>query len=228
MRYAIYFTPPQGDALTRAAESWLGRSAFTGAAPALPAGREAVTVSARRYGFHATLKAPFRLAEGVSEADLLDAFDIWTAARTAFTGPRLVIDRIDGFFALVPENRHEPLQELARDVVVDFEPFRAPLSPQEISRRNPDKLSARERELLETYGYPHVLDRFLFHMTLTDRIPDSDAPQMRERLESHFGGLVENPVSISSLAIFAEPEAGAPFHVHAFRDLAPQSIRKTA
>jgi hypothetical protein len=30
-----------------------------------------ITGPARRYGFHATLKAPFRLAEGASEADLI-------------------------------------------------------------------------------------------------------------------------------------------------------------
>ncbi len=228
MRYAIYFTPPQDSALTSAAESWLGRSAFTGAASAIPAEREAVTISARRYGFHATLKAPFRLADGMSEADLLDAFGNWTASRAAFTGPRLVIKQIDGFFALVPETRNEELDALARDVVIDFEPFRAPLTAHDMSRRNPDRLTVAERAMLEAYGYPYVLDEFRFHMTLTDRIAEADAPQMRARLEEHFGAAIETPVAISSLAIFAEPLSGAPFRVHAFRNFASQPLRKTA
>lgn len=228
MRYAIYFTPPQASALTRAAESWLGRSAFTGAVSAIPAEREAATVSARRYGFHATLKAPFRLADGVSETDLLDAFENWTASRAAFTGPRLVIEQIDGFFALVPETRNDALDAFARDVVIDFEPFRAPLTTHDMSRRNPDRLTAAERDMLETYGYPYVLDQFRFHMTLTDRIPQADAPQMRARLEEHFGAAIETPVAVSALTIFAEPLSGAPFRVHAFHDLASKPLRKTA
>ncbi|MCO6390610.1 DUF1045 domain-containing protein [Aliihoeflea aestuarii] len=228
MRYAIYFTPPQGSALTRAAESWLGYSAFTGAASAIPAEREAVTVSARRYGFHATLKAPFRMADGVSEAELLDAFENWTVTQTAFTGPRLVIEQIDGFFALVPKARNEALDAFARDVVIEFEPFRAPLTADDMSRRNPDRLTSAERDMLEAYGYPYVLDEFRFHMTLTDRIPEADAPQMRARLEEHFRASIEEPIAISSLALFVEPEPGAPFRVRAFHDLASQSMRKTA
>jgi len=228
MRYAIYFTPPHGDPLTLAAESWLGRSAFTGAASTIPSEQEAVTVSARRYGFHATLKAPFRLADGVREAEFVEAFETWATARSPFMGPRLVIAQIDGFFALIPESRHEPLQDFARDIVIDFEPFRAPLTPEDIERRNPERLSSAAREMLETYGYPYVLDQFQFHMTLTDRINDTDAPRMRERLNEHFGALIETPITISSLAIFAEPEAGAPFNVHTFCDLASHSMRKTA
>ena len=77
MRYAIYFTPEQHDPLTRLAADWLGRDPFTGAATKPPASTVLSpaeiafhTASARRYGFHATLKAPFRLAEGESQADL--------------------------------------------------------------------------------------------------------------------------------------------------------------
>lgn len=80
-RYAIYAVPgggpagsgPAGSAsaaLREKAEQWLGRSVTGGPiASGIPAGwtREAIdviTVDARRYGFHGTLKAPFRLAEG--------------------------------------------------------------------------------------------------------------------------------------------------------------------
>ena len=80
MRYAIYFTPGQDDPLTRVAASWLGRDPFSAAHPTAPdvtglspAEIAYHTASARRYGFHATLKAPFHLAENATEAELDDA-----------------------------------------------------------------------------------------------------------------------------------------------------------
>ena len=77
MRYAIYFTPGQDDPLARIAAGWLGRNPFTDTVPQAPvvtalspAEIAYHTASARRYGFHATLKAPFVLAEGKTEAEL--------------------------------------------------------------------------------------------------------------------------------------------------------------
>ncbi|MGQ3281168.1 MAG: DUF1045 domain-containing protein, partial [Shinella sp.] len=71
MRYALYFTPSASDPLTLSAQRWLGRNAFTGATLAQLSvqGFDAATLAGltadpRRYGFHATLKAPFSLAEG--------------------------------------------------------------------------------------------------------------------------------------------------------------------
>lgn len=228
MRYAIYFTPPPGDALTKAAEAWLGRSAFTDTSWPVPADRETLIGSPRRYGFHGTLKAPFRLAEGRSEAELLVAFRSWAAARSGFLGPRLVIGEIDGFFALIPELPHMLLHQLARDAVRDFEAFRAPLSQDDMARRNPTRLSANQRARLATYGYPYVLDEFRFHMTLTERVASADAPAVRRSLERHFAPLLEKPIVIGSIALFAEQEAGGPFVVCSLRELPQQSSVKAS
>lgn len=229
MRYAIYFTPGEADPLTRAAERWIGRSAFsdTTFAP-LDADLAFHTASARRYGFHATLKAPFRLAEGRSEAELIDAFDLWTAARDPFVGPRLVIGQIDGFFALLPETRSADLDALARDLTVDFDAFRAPASEGEIARRNPESLTTRQVGHLHEWGYPYVMEDFRFHMTLTGRVGGEEAAQLRRHLEAHFGALLDAPVAFASLALFVEPEPGAPFTVRAFRPLDRNLARKTA
>ena len=40
-------------------------------------------------------------------------------------------------------------------------------------------LSERQIELLDAYGYPYVFEEFRFHMTLTDRLADSDAARYR-------------------------------------------------
>src|SRR6185369_11885844 len=80
MRYAIYFTPPRESQMTRLAASWLGRDPFDGASVAPPpvtgltSGEIAFhTAAARRYGFHATLKAPFELDPAETETSLADA-----------------------------------------------------------------------------------------------------------------------------------------------------------
>ncbi|TGU42122.1 DUF1045 domain-containing protein, partial [Mesorhizobium sp. M00.F.Ca.ET.186.01.1.1] len=90
------------------------------------------TASARRYGFHATLKAPFRLAENETEATLRAALDSFAEAAQPVTIPRLVVGQIDGFFALVPEAPMPALNRFAGDVVLAFDRFRAPLTEAEI------------------------------------------------------------------------------------------------
>src|SRR5690606_21547575 len=70
-RYAVYFAPAEDSALNRLASRWLGRCAYTGTrypptgiGEITPAAQEEITAEPRRYGFHATLKPPFRLPQG--------------------------------------------------------------------------------------------------------------------------------------------------------------------
>ncbi len=227
MRYAIYFTPPQDHPLTRAAARWLGRDAFDGAiAPPEAAGDlspEEIafhTASARRYGFHATLKAPFVLAETETETRLDAALAAYAAAARPFTIGRLVLAQLDGFFALVPAEASPELQDFAGDVVHTFDGFRAPLTDADMARRNPDALSPAEFTNLTRWGYPYVFDQFRFHMTLTGRASGNDARRLRAALDERFDPLIAAPFAIDGLALFIEPEPGAPFVVrsyHAFR-----------
>lgn len=234
MRYAIYYTPPPDDPLTRAAELWLGRSAFTGEAiPAvavagLSAGEVAYqTAAPRRYGFHATLKAPFRLAEGVSEDMLISALDAYCARMTALAGPRLILSRIEGFFALVPESPDAALDALANDVVATFEPFRAPMTDAEFARRNPDALSPAQIKNLHLWGYPYVFDTFRFHMTLTGRVSSLEAPRVEAGIIAHFGDLVPQQRVIGSLALLVEQGNDGPFIVRSFHSFAAQPATAT-
>ena len=106
MRYAIYFTPGQNDPLTRIAASWLGRNPFNSAQPPAPMVTQLSpaeiayhTASARRYGFHATLKAPFHLAEGQTEADLDSAIAGFAAAAEPILLSKLVSQKLGTFIA---------------------------------------------------------------------------------------------------------------------------------
>ena len=171
MRYAIYFTPRQDEPLARIAANWLGRDPFGAATRPVEAVADLSaaevafhTASARRYGFHATLKAPFRLAANETEASLRAGLDHFAEATPVVTIPRLVVSQIDSFFALVPEGPLPPLNRFADDVVRGFDRFRAPLSEAEIKRRSPDSLKPAEFRNLCQWGYPYVFETFRFHI----------------------------------------------------------------
>lgn len=227
LRYAVYFTPAEADPLTRAAVEWLGRDAFSGWSGKQPevegidkAMLAALTADPRRYGFHATLKAPFHLKDGETEDRLMAAFADFCGATPAFTIPEAVVRQHGPFFALVPATLHPPLQDFAADIVRHFEPFRAPLSEADIARRNPEKLSPSRYDNLMRWGYPSVMEEFRFHMTLTGPVDDVFAAPMQRILAARFAAFDRRPLVINGLAVFQEEERGAPFTVKQWLPLA--------
>jgi putative phosphonate metabolism protein len=226
MRVAIYFTPSPEDALTRCASTWLGRDAFTGRAtrqadPAI----DTLVAEPARYGFHATMKAPFRLASRADIEHLDQALELFCASRESFVLETLQLARIEAFFALTPYKPSQELPELEQDVVETFDGFRAPLSEEERSRRQPDLLTDRQRHNLDVWGYPHVREDFRFHMTLTGPLPDdANASAVEARLAAHLANTTERPLSIDGLALFVEPQPGLPFVVHARHPFGPAAL----
>jgi hypothetical protein len=180
---------------------------------------DAMTVSARRYGFHATLKAPFRLAEGRTAEELDAAVARFAAGSAAAMIPKLTLGRLGGFFALVAGAEAPGLHALADEVVTRFDDFRAPMTEAELARRDRAALTPRQRELLSTWGYPYVLDEFRFHLTVTDRIPDEQRPEVERALSDWFAVLLGADVPVDALAVFTEAEPGAPFELHAVHHL---------
>ena len=226
MRYALYFAPSQDDPLTDLASRWLGRDAFTGETfTASEIGdlsaeeRLATTEEPRRYGFHATLKAPFELASSVTEKDLLEVAAQFAAKTPAFVLPELVLGQLGRFFALVPGDIYPALQSFAADVVRSFEPFRAALSEADIARRKPEQLDEAHRANLLRWGYPYVMDQFRFHMTLTGQVAPERQEATASVLRDIFADHIGRPLSISGLAVFVEETRGAPFTVHSWLPL---------
>jgi hypothetical protein len=202
-------------------------------APAIPAGWtraavDAMTVDARRYGFHGTLKAPFRLAEGRTPAELDAAVARFAAGTAGTVIPRLSLARLGGFFALVPGTEARGLDALANEVVKGFDDFRAPPTEAELARRNPAALTPRQRELLATWGYPYVLDEFRFHLTLTDRVPQEERPRVERVLSDWFAPVLGATVPVAALALFREAEPGAPFTLYAVHGLQPAAGARPA
>ncbi|PPQ17547.1 phosphonate metabolism protein [Bradyrhizobium sp. AC87j1] len=219
-RYAIYFAAGSDSALSRFGAELLGYDACTG--NELPFPHDAlhvapdwrnVSADPRKYGFHATLKAPMALAPGGSEAELM-------AACAAFAGrPRPlpvilpVVDSISGFIAVIPAEPVEALQQLAADCVRDFDSFRAALSAEDRARRKPEKLNERQRDYLDRWGYPYVMEEFRFHMTLTGRLDAERRGPILEMLRTRFAALGIETLAIDRIALFRQDDASARFHI---------------
>lgn len=172
-RYAIYYAPSPDSALHRFGSTLLGYDAVSGDELRFPDGvapdwRE-VTEDPRKYGFHATLKAPTALADGRSEAELLDACAAFAGRARRIPLIEPVVDAISGFIAVIPAKLSDELQQLAADCVTEFDAFRAPLTQEDRARRRPERLTERQRDYLDRWGYPYVMEEFRFHMTLTGR-----------------------------------------------------------
>ncbi|MBB4019662.1 putative phosphonate metabolism protein [Chelatococcus caeni] len=226
-RYAIYFAPHSDDPLWRFGSGILGYDGATGeeVPQIVPRGLDAeafhrLTEEPRRYAFHATLKAPFRLAEGQAESDLIAALVDFAEARPAFTLPRLILTAIGrrpaegAFLALVEARPSAELAQLERALVPAFEPFRAPANGDEIAKRRPETLSERQRQHLETYGYPYVLEEFRFHMTLTGRVPREDVARTEAALALAYAEHVPPAdVLVDALALCRQDGAGERFRI---------------
>jgi putative phosphonate metabolism protein len=217
-RYAIYVAPKPTSAVARFGASWLGRDAGSGQPVSHPTVDglsdeeiNAATTEPRRYGFHATLKAPFRLAEGRAEFQLIERLKVFVELFRPITIPDLQLADLAGFIALIPSHPSAPLNALAAAAVRDFDDFRAPPTPSELERRQPDRLSTRQRELLSLWGYPYVMEEYRFHMTLTDKLDDTQRAKIMDKLVPLMAPFNGKPLLIDDLALFVQQAPDSPF-----------------
>ncbi|MCP4379886.1 MAG: DUF1045 domain-containing protein [Hyphomicrobiales bacterium] len=227
MRVAIYFTPPPDHAIVGAAGSWLQRDAFMGPVAARDPVEglshseiDDVTALPRRYGFHATLKPPFRLSEGRAVSEVKDALVAFARSRSRTLIPTLALSRIGAFFALTPAGESAEIDRLAAEAVRNFDRFRAPAEAAEIARRRPDRLTVSQRRNLEHWGYPYVFDDFRFHMTLTGPVPENRQAIMEAVLRQRFAAFIDQPLAIDGLALFRQPAPSDDFVVESYVKLA--------
>ncbi len=218
VRYAIYHCPDADSDLYRAASDWLGYDAVTGweIVPDLPtdiAEEEwrAATDAPRTYGFHATLKPPFRLADGRYEDELRAALSVFARENAAAPLGPLDVAGIGGFLALLPVYDNHAVTRLAGACVEAFDGFRAPPEPGEAAKRRGGGLSPTQEKYLSRWGYPYVFEEFRFHMTLTGRLDDGSRARFRTALEARLSGLAAVPQTIGSLCLIVQPSCEARF-----------------
>lgn len=219
-RLAIYFTPDTETPLASFGRQWLGRDIRTSEPIEQPklAGfdRErlaAITAVPRHYGFHATLKAPFALAPGLSREDVHDAAARFAAQRSVFEAPPLTLRALAGFLALAPSAPCPHLDALASDCVEHFDRFRAPLTAAERARWLEMPLTPRQRILREIWGYPYVMEEFQFHMTLTNRLEEGERREVMQQLSPLVAPFCLEPLRIDAICVFEQETREAPFRL---------------
>jgi 2'-5' RNA ligase len=95
--------------------------------------------------------------------------------------------------------------------VTGFDSFRAPLTGQDRARRNPDKLAPRQRDYLDRWGYPYVMDEFRFHMTLTGRLNETRRGGVLEMLRDRFSSVGLPSLAIDRIALFRQEDGDSRF-----------------
>lgn len=218
-RYAIYWAPSADLALAEFARSWLGGDAESGTriegrtALGLDAGLvERATASPRRYGVHATLKAPFRMAEGASEAWLGELLTAFAARRRAPRAGRLKLHRFSRYLALVPADDTAELDWLAAECVTLFDQFRAPLSETDRARRG-GAMTGRAATHFEQFGYPDIFERFMFHITLAGPLDLEELDAVEATLAPAVEPFTREPFIAEELCLFGDPGHGALFRI---------------
>ena len=219
-RYAIYYAPAQGAALDQFGAEMLGYDAWIGAALPFPSDvveevpdwRE-VTEDPRKYGFHATLKAPISLANGETESELLAACADFAGQPRRIPVITPVVNSISGFIAVIPAERSNELEQFAADCVRAFDSFRAPLTADDRARRNPSRLTPRQVEYLERWGYPYVMEEFRFHMTLTGRLGDMRREPILAMLRHRFAAIGLARLAIDAIALFRQDNTNSRFRI---------------
>ncbi|MGC8518891.1 MAG: DUF1045 domain-containing protein [Steroidobacteraceae bacterium] len=217
-RWAVYFSPPPQSPWARAGAGWLGRDVDDGACEPAPriAGWSAqtwssVTGAPHRYGWHGTLRAPWRLASGCDSGDVLGVLRTLAAQTAPFDLPPLRLGYLNGFLALQPVHPCAALQALADACVKRLKPTAAPLTPAELERYGARGLSVRQQQYLHAWGYPYVLEEFQFHMTLTERLEALSAAQRAElqaAAAARFDPLPQ-PLRVDALSLFVQPQPAA-------------------
>jgi hypothetical protein len=201
MRAALYWVPAEHDPLFAAGSAWLGRDLRLGLAVAQPpiAGIAEVTCDARRYGLHATLRPPMRLATALE--DFRAAAHLVAREYTPFALPALRVCDVGGFLALRESEACTNLRDLADRCVLATEAHRAPADDAELARRRAAGLSARQDTLLTAYGYPYVLDQWFFHVTLTRRLGGAEMAAWRPLAEAHFAAALGAPRRVEAVCV---------------------------
>lgn len=219
-RFAIYYTPEKNTPLWALGSYWLGRDAHSGDALKQPdisaVGPDKlieITETPRHYGFHATLKPPFRLNDGYSEQQLHDAIAEYVDQRTIFEAPPLEPCKLDGFLALCPSKPSRLLHELAASCVLHFDDFRLASSKAELQKRRQSGLTQRQDAMLIEWGYPYVMEEFRFHMTLSSRLEADLLDMLMCELTIRASSVANNPLLIDALTLFKQPTGDAPFKV---------------
>jgi len=114
---------------------------------------------------------------------------------------------------VVPDGPSPEVERLAADCTREFDSFRAPLTAADRARRNPSGLTPRQREYLDRWGYPYVMEEFRFHMTLTGRLAAERREPALTMLRNSFSAIGLKTLAIDRIAVFRQETADSRFRI---------------
>ncbi|MBL4599552.1 MAG: DUF1045 domain-containing protein [Rhizobiaceae bacterium] len=201
-RYGLYFKPKAGSALAEFEDKW-----FAANRP-----NEIIGIP-KRYGLHATLKAPFKLDEQHSFDELFAAIKQLSVDFSPIYVGALAQRKIESFLALVPKSNCPDLDQLAFDCVRMIDPYRAPIEARELERRRAVSLNLEEEKMLAQWGYPYVKDSFRFHITLTGNLHEKQVENIQPELDDLLKPVLSEPLIIEDICLVGDPGEGKPFRL---------------
>jgi Protein of unknown function (DUF1045) len=223
-RYALYLAPPPDSDLWRFGCDVIGRDAKTGVARKgfslegyPPDPWRTMTSNPRRYGFHATLKAPFLRGLDLDVTELFDRVAEFARRFSPFDAGKLSMgvvaaDEGRGFVALKPNGALKELRSFEASVVRGLDRLRAPFGEDGRERHGPGRLTPHQAYYLDAWGYPYVLDEFDPHFTLTNAIADAD--RVARLLDWEFGlRVASHALRVDALTLFGQSEPSGEFKI---------------
>ena len=204
-RYSIYYVPD--GPLGKFGASWLGWDIQAREfVPLLHIENNKIDLSKiteepRKYGFHGTLKAPFRLNSQKTEKELIADFEEFCRNQPSVCSEKLVLTIIGNFIALAPAKQSERISQLAQNCVTFFDHYRAPLNKKELARKQKKTLTSYQQEMLSRWGYPYVFKDFKFHLTLTGKMSKTAADELMPFLARKINPVLEDCFRIRELVL---------------------------
>ena len=161
-----------------------------------------------KYGFHATLKAPFRLKRNVKTKNFYDVISHIAAQHSRFKIKGLKIVYNKKFTFITSRKPNKSLINLENDLVKHLDTFRAELNKTEIKKRIPDSLTFKQNKYLKEWGYPFVFDQFKFHMTLMNQNNNKLSNKQKLELEKLIYKISNNVIEFNEISLLGENKNG--------------------
>ena len=210
-RYAIYYAPIENPELDLFGKCWLGWDPYKGEETTksdlskLPSFKKfsSLVLTPKQYGFHGTIKAPFRLKNKYTYNDLENKVCEISKQIQSFHLDKLVIKKLGNFIALTP-SKNLKVNDVSNKFVEGLDFLRDDLSEDEIKKRHPHKLSFVQKKMLFKWGYPYVFNEFKFHLTLTGKLRIEEIDNVYKYLQTILKSVNLRKIHFKSICIFGQ------------------------
>jgi hypothetical protein len=210
-RYAIYYVPSENSELDLFGKCWLGWDPYKGVETTksdlskLPSFKKfsSLVLTPKQYGFHGTIKAPFKLKNEYTYNDLENKVREISKQIHSFYFDQLIIKKLGNFIGLIPTNNLK-VNAVSNKFVEELDYLRDELSESEIKKRKPHKLTSNQKQMLFKWGYPYVFDEFKFHLTLTSKLNVVEIDDVLRSLQNILKQVNLNKISFNNICIFGQ------------------------